>query len=92
MFNSAFKEVGEVCLPAFSGTRVMMMPLVIGDLGSVPDRLRHWGAALRSLFDMSAQHQGKVGVLCLAPEAGLGVRDAEKRAKHETAINIFRNR
>ena len=28
-------------------------------------------------------HQGKVGVLCLAPEDGLGVRDAELRAQHE---------
>jgi crotonyl-CoA reductase len=37
-------------------------------------------------------HQGKVGVLCLAPEEGLGVRDHELRAKHEGAINRFRNR
>jgi crotonyl-CoA reductase len=37
-------------------------------------------------------HQGKVGVLCLAPEEGLGVRDRELRAKHEKAINRFRNR
>ncbi|MFC9288842.1 zinc-binding dehydrogenase, partial [Streptomyces sp. NPDC057052] len=36
-------------------------------------------------------HQGKVGVLCLAPEEGLGVRDAEKRARHIDAINRFRN-
>ena len=35
-------------------------------------------------------HQGKVGVLCLAPEEGLGVRDAEFRAPHEGAINRFR--
>ena len=35
-------------------------------------------------------HQGKVGVLCLAPEEGLGVRDHELRAQHETAINRFR--
>jgi crotonyl-CoA reductase len=35
-------------------------------------------------------HQGKVGVLCLAPEEGLGVRDQEKRAKHLDAINAFR--
>ncbi len=37
------------------------------------------------------RHQGKVGVLCLAPEEGLGVRDTEKRAKFETQINRFRN-
>ena len=35
-------------------------------------------------------HQGKVGVLCLAPEEGLGVRDQEMRAKHLDAINRFR--
>jgi crotonyl-CoA reductase len=35
-------------------------------------------------------HQGKVGVLCLAPEEGLGVRDPELRAKHVEAINRFR--
>ncbi|MCF3179397.1 crotonyl-CoA carboxylase/reductase [Streptomyces polychromogenes] len=35
-------------------------------------------------------HQGKVGVLALAPEEGLGVRDHELRAKHIEAINRFR--
>ncbi|MFB9432747.1 crotonyl-CoA carboxylase/reductase [Streptoalloteichus tenebrarius] len=35
-------------------------------------------------------HQGKVGVLCLAPEEGLGVRDHELRARHLDAINRFR--
>jgi crotonyl-CoA reductase len=36
------------------------------------------------------QHQGKVGVLCLAPDAGLGVRDEALRAQHLDAINRFR--
>ncbi len=36
-------------------------------------------------------HQGKVGVLCLAPHEGLGVRDEEKRARHVDAIMRFRN-
>ncbi|MGF7234254.1 MAG: crotonyl-CoA carboxylase/reductase [Frankia sp.] len=35
-------------------------------------------------------HQGKVGVLCLAPEEGLGVRDRALRATHLDAINRFR--
>jgi crotonyl-CoA reductase len=35
-------------------------------------------------------HQGKVGVLCLAPREGLGVRDREFRTRHESAINRFR--
>jgi crotonyl-CoA reductase len=36
-------------------------------------------------------HQGKVGVLCLAPREGLGVRDHDLRAKHLSDINRFRN-
>jgi crotonyl-CoA reductase len=35
-------------------------------------------------------HQGKVGVLCLAPTEGLGVRDHERRERHLEAINRFR--
>ena len=37
-------------------------------------------------------HQGKVGVLCLAPEEGLGVRDAATRQRHVSQINRFRDR
>ena len=35
-------------------------------------------------------HQGKVGVLCLAPGEGLGVTDPELRARHLNEINRFR--
>jgi crotonyl-CoA reductase len=35
-------------------------------------------------------HQGKVGVLCLAPQEGLGVRDHDLRARHLDEINRFR--
>jgi crotonyl-CoA reductase len=35
-------------------------------------------------------HQGKVGVLCLAPQEGLGVRDVELRQRHLAAIDRFR--
>jgi crotonyl-CoA reductase len=36
-------------------------------------------------------HQGKVGVLCLAPREGLGVRNHELREKHLDEINRFRD-
>ncbi|MBK3631088.1 crotonyl-CoA carboxylase/reductase [Streptomyces sp. MBT49] len=36
------------------------------------------------------RHSGKVGVLCLAPEPGLGVRNGELRERHLPAINRFR--
>jgi crotonyl-CoA reductase len=34
--------------------------------------------------------EGKIGVLCLAPEEGLGVTDEELRAKHIDQITLFR--
>lgn len=34
---------------------------------------------------------GKIGVLCLAPAEGLGVRDAGGRARHIGQINLYRN-
>jgi crotonyl-CoA reductase len=37
-------------------------------------------------------HQGKVGVRCLAPTDGLGVRNQALRARHLSAINRFRGR
>ncbi|NUP32989.1 MAG: crotonyl-CoA carboxylase/reductase [Streptomycetaceae bacterium] len=46
----------------------------------------------QAAFDVHRNlHQGKVGVLCLAPEEGLGVRNPELRAKHIDEINRFRN-
>jgi crotonyl-CoA reductase len=35
-------------------------------------------------------HQGKMGVLCLAPDQGLGVRNHDLRERHLPAINRFR--
>jgi crotonyl-CoA reductase len=35
-------------------------------------------------------HQGKVGVLCLAPAEGLGIRNPELREAHLAGINRFR--
>ncbi|GAA2961158.1 crotonyl-CoA carboxylase/reductase [Kitasatospora cinereorecta] len=47
------------------------------------------GAAARSV--QTNQHIGKVGVLCLAPRPGLGVTDAQARARvGEERLSLFR--
>jgi crotonyl-CoA reductase len=39
------------------------------------------------------EHEGKLGILCLAPQEGLGIDDAEKRARiGEDKITLFRGR
>jgi len=35
-------------------------------------------------------HEGKLGILCLAPEEGLGVTDPERRAENIDRITLFR--
>jgi crotonyl-CoA reductase len=48
--------------------------------------------AAQATYDVHRNtHQGKVGVLCLAPENGRGIRDHELRAQHESDINRFRD-
>ncbi|MFB4308122.1 crotonyl-CoA carboxylase/reductase [Actinomadura sp. GTD37] len=37
-------------------------------------------------------HHGKLGILCLAERAGLGVRDPEMRARHADRLDLFRTR
>jgi crotonyl-CoA reductase len=49
--------------------------------------LRDVPTAVRRVQENS--HQGKVGVLCLAPERGLGVTNAELRARHAASLNLF---
>ncbi|GLZ75572.1 crotonyl-CoA reductase [Actinorhabdospora filicis] len=51
-------------------------------------RLEHAGQAAHDVH--KNLHQGKVGVLCLAPAEGLGVTDHETRLRFEKAINRFR--
>ncbi len=46
----------------------------------------------QAAFDVHRNHhQGKVGVLCLAPEEGLGVRDIALREQNLAKIQRFRN-
>jgi crotonyl-CoA reductase len=47
------------------------------------------GVAARSIH--RNEHEGKIGVLCLAPTEGLGIDDPEKRARiGEDKITVFR--
>jgi crotonyl-CoA reductase len=49
-------------------------------------------AASQAVFDVHRnRHQGKVGVVCLAPGEGMGVRDPELRERHLEAIMRFRD-
>ena len=50
--------------------------------------LEHTGEAAYQVHHN--MHEGKLGVLCLAPEEGLGVTNPELRAQVEDKLNLFR--
>lgn len=64
MFTSEFRQVGEIQLPPFTDTRVMMLPIFIGDKDSLPDFMSHYRWTAHRLFGMTSPvHHGKVGYL-----------------------------
>lgn len=78
-FDSVFRRVGSVKLPEFSGIRIMMMPIVIGDPESIPSSLRIWRDALATLSGFAEQHKGRVGYLTL-DEKHVGPGSTHRRA------------
>ena len=65
-FASKFHKVGNLKLPRFSGTRVMMLPIVIGERESLPDFIAHYRWTAWRLAQMAdTEHLGKVGYLTI---------------------------
>jgi len=66
IFTSKFHKVGNVQLPRFSGTRVMMLPIIIGERKSMPDFVSHYSWTAWRLAQMAdVEHLGKVGYLTI---------------------------
>jgi hypothetical protein len=66
MFTSSFRKVGDVSLPPFSGTRVMMLPIIIGDRSSIPDFVSHYAwTAWRLAHMANPSHLDEVGYLTI---------------------------
>ncbi len=63
-FKSTFKKVGDLVLPKFSGKRIMMMPLILGDPKSIPDFLEEWKETIAQLAALGA-HPGEIGYLTI---------------------------
>jgi len=63
-FYSTFKELGYIRLPEFSETRVLLMPVVLGDMASIPKFLDHYSDTIRALFDLQS-YSGKTGYLTI---------------------------
>jgi len=49
-FFSRFHTVAKVAFPEHSNTRIMMMPIKIGNMASIPPSLQHYGSLLKDVF------------------------------------------
>lgn len=86
-FDSKFLEAGKVYLPKHSGTRVMMMPIVLGKIDSLPAHLEQYKPALRDLFEKCKQHHGQIGYLTI-DEKDLKAGETHRRAgKHVDGVH-----
>jgi hypothetical protein len=65
MFQSCFTPLDKIPLPAFGDDRIMMMPLTIGDMSSVPASMDRWKDTLQAMFDVRPQHAGKTGYITI---------------------------
>lgn len=84
-FNSTFEYLEKIQLPDFSGTRVMMMPIIIGDTDSIPDFISSWKYTVRQLSDMSG-FAGHIGYLTIDEKDVLPGKTHRRSGKHVDGI------
>jgi hypothetical protein len=57
--KGAFCESNKVALPAFSGVRVLMMPIVLEDIRhSLPEAIRQWADVIEAMKESGKQSSG----------------------------------
>lgn len=66
-FHSEYKQLGVVELPQFTGLRLMMLPVIIGDSASIPDFAQSYNRLFEEISDMphASDHKGCVGYLTI---------------------------
>jgi hypothetical protein len=62
-FDSLFRQIYEVVLPNFSGTRIMMLPVIIGDPKSLPEFVKNYRETFEQICNAAQKHNGEVGYL-----------------------------
>ncbi len=92
--SAVLAESGESQRPRLTAQEVAALPVPESYRAAVPptlSRVYPLQEVGQAAYDVHRNlHHGKVGVLALASQEGLGVRDAELRARHRHAINRFR--
>lgn len=63
-FESIFEEIKEIELPKFTGVRVMMLPVILGDTATLPEFVEQYKKTFEALCKMiDPSLKGQVGYL-----------------------------
>jgi len=57
-FQSVIEERQNISFPEYKGIRILHMPLILGDLDSLPDYLDHWRHTFTQLFNIAHIKKG----------------------------------
>lgn len=63
-FVSTFKKLCSTEFPSFSKTRIMMMPVILGKMRTIPEGLSHYRPLIHSLFE-AQDYEGEIGYLTI---------------------------
>jgi len=86
-FSSTFRKVGSTELPSFSGLRLMMMPVIIGDASSLPELAAPYTSTFSNLSSMSDPcHLGKVGYLTVDEKPVAPNQTHRRSGKHVDGV------
>jgi hypothetical protein len=87
-FESKFTKIGDVTLPYYAGTRVMMLPVIIGNEASIPDLLAgEWKATFHELSELAnPAHKGKVGYLTIDEKIVQPAKTHRREGKHVDGV------
>jgi len=84
-FESVFKAHGAVALPGFSGTRIMMMPVRLGDMSTLPDTLGPYKDVIAALFSLQ-DYDGETGYITIDEKSILPGEAHRRAGKHVDGI------
>lgn len=74
---SRLAALSRLRFPDYTGTRVMMMPIVLGDLNSIPDTLGPWKRVLEPMMER-VKRGGEIGYLTI-DEGEVDEGDTQRR-------------
>jgi hypothetical protein len=83
-FDSVFKACYEVKLPEYTGVRIMMMPVIIGNPDSIPEFVKQYRALFEAMCgDASASdHAGGVGYMTVDEQYVKAGKSSRRKGLH----------